>query len=112
MAVEIKEGFVCIRQLQGVKGEHFNGALQQWPVLCVEACIAFAQRQKLKGVRIYRADQSLFYKYPLLDLSPETPVEEFRKKVSMHQEKMRRRYDGLAESLGFTMKKKYGELVL
>ena len=106
MAVELRWGALCIRQLQGVAGVPLSKELPDWPKTFVEACLRFARRTGVRHVRLYRADQSLFYYWPML------PKKEGRTRYEMleeHRQRMRRRYDGTARQMGFNMKKKWGE---
>ena len=100
MALELRGRSLCIRQLQGVSGVRFRGALHAWPRLFVQAVIRTAKRANMQSVRLYRANQSLFYLFPS-DIHTREEFVSYRKR-------MERRYDGTARELGFAMQKKYG----
>lgn len=105
-AIEIKGGFLCIRQLQGVPRRRVPKEARDWPRRFVRACVRFARLSGLKGVRLYRAHTSTFYWFPTLALKK---GESFREALEVHRQRMRRRYDGTARQMGFTMRKNYGE---
>jgi len=105
MGVEFRGKTLCIRQLQGVAGANLK-EMGPWPRTFVSACLAFAKENGLKRVRLYRADQGLFYRYP--DLKPRDG-QTYREAVKEHQRRMRRRYDGTARQMRFKMKRRWGE---
>lgn len=106
MAVEIKDGFLCIRQLQGVARRKVPEQIRDWPKRFVRAAIRFARLSGLKGVRLYRAHTSSFYWFPALKV-PKGAI--YKDVLETHRQRMRRRYDGTARQMGFSMKKDYGE---
>jgi hypothetical protein len=106
MAVEFRPNALCIRQLQGVAGTSLSPQERDWPKKFVQACISLALWTGIRYVRVYRADQSLFYHFP--DFSRKT-IEDISAAEKKHRERMRRRYDGTARQLGFVMKRKWGE---
>jgi hypothetical protein len=100
LSLEVWGGVLRIRQLQGVVGMQTPESLRKWPRQMVQACIEFAEETaSYKEVRIYKADQSLFYKYPDLHLGKDEDADEALRE---HQQRMRRRYDGTARQLGFS----------
>ncbi len=106
MAIEIRDGFLCIRQLQGVSRRRVPKQARDWPRRFVRACIRFARLSGLKGVRLYRAHTSTFYWSPDLKLRK---GESYKGALEAHRQRMRRRYDGTARQMGFQMLKNYGE---
>lgn len=109
MAVELRKGFLCIRQLQGVPGRPLPPNLRDWPRRFVRAAMRFARLTGLRGVRLYRAHTCAFYRRPYFEDPPsldETSPAEYLKE---YRQRMRRRYDGTARQMGFVMKKDYGE---
>ncbi|MFC1733315.1 hypothetical protein ACFL6I_23700 [candidate division KSB1 bacterium] len=108
MAVEFNSKFVCIRQLQGVRGAQVPKDLHKWPQIFVEVCKKLVSEIGWRGVRIYRADQNRFYKKPFLTWGFAIEKKEYEAIVKKHKPRMRRRYDGTARQLGFDMKKRYG----
>ncbi len=100
MAIEMHRRHIAIRQLHGVRGVQLPPELREWPKVFVEACMAFAQERGLKEVRLYRADQDMFYRAPYIDESTES--------ADAVRRRMRRRYDGTARQLKFVMKKRWG----
>ena len=107
MGIEFRSDALCIRQLQGVGGTHLPEELKQWPKIFVSGCLRFARRAGIKHVRLYRADQSLFYYWPMLrqDGTGDAAADALKD----HQRRMRRRYDGTARQLGLAMKNRWGE---
>ncbi len=107
MGVELHGSTLCVRQLQGVAGIRLNKNLQDWPKLFILACVEFAQVFGIKRVRIYRANQGLFYHFPanIVKRDGETLCEA----LQAYRQRMRRRYDGTARQLHFNMKRRYGE---
>ncbi len=107
MGVEFHGATLCVRQLQGIAGTKLDKNLQDWPKLFVQACTEFALASGIKRVRIYRADQGLFYHFPanIVRCNGET-LREAKKSL---RQRMRRRYDGTARQLHFIMKRSYGE---
>ncbi|MDB5264484.1 MAG: hypothetical protein JWN64_55 [Parcubacteria group bacterium] len=106
LAVEFWNDTLCIRQLQGVGGASIPEDLRHWPNMFVEACCLFARKANFKRVRLYRANQSLFYAYP--DVS-KVPLEKQIEEVSAIRKRMTRRYDYTAEQAGFVMMPRWGE---
>jgi hypothetical protein len=98
MAVEFRGDALCIRQLQGVAGARIPKSLLHWPRLFVEACISCAEGVGMREVRIYKADQSLFYYFPTMQLKE---GEDSREATRAHRKRMRRRYEGTARQLSF-----------
>lgn len=106
IGLEFAANRIHIRQLQGVKGFNHPEDLANWPMRLVACCKAFAEEYGFKEVRLYRADQTIFYKYPLVERAkPGLTREETRELMRQH---MRRRYDGTARRAKMKMKKKYG----
>lgn len=107
MGVELHGSTLCVRQLQGIAGTKLGKNLQDWPKLFVQACTEFALASGIKRVRIYRADKSLFYRFPanIVKRNGETMQEA----LQAYRQRMRRRYDGTARQLHFVMKRSYGE---
>jgi hypothetical protein len=104
LGVEFRGKALCIRQMQGVQGNPPLTDLRDWPELLVQACIRCAERAGLKEVRIYKADQDIGYYYPANDRKEGQTYEEF---VKAHQDRMRRRYDRVAQKMKFKKQKKY-----
>lgn len=103
LGVDMFGNTLAIRQMQGVPMGRLPNALRAWPRLMVGACIEHASAAGLKEVRIYRADQSLFFLYPDLPLQS---MEQWKNDVAKHQARMRRRYDQTAVECGFVPKGK------
>ena len=112
MSIEWSDGFIYIRQLQGVKGVRLVEEFREWPQLFIKACLEAAERGGLRGVRIYQANQSLFYRYPSLDIQNDANEETQNKILLEHQKRMRRRYDGTARQMGFNKKKRFYEMLI
>lgn len=106
MGVEIKAGFLCIRQLQGVPRRRVPDSARDWPRRFVRVCMRFARLTGLKGVRLYRAHTCSYYWNPELTLPESASRKEF---LQAYRQRMRRRYDGTARQMGFKMLKNYGE---
>ena len=99
LGVELRGKALCIRQLQGVQGTIVPKELHRWPQLFAKTCQDFARKVRtIEEVRIYCADQSLFYDYPNIDCDDDAKWPQILKE---HQQRMRRRYDGTARTLGF-----------
>ena len=99
IGLEVRGRVLCVRQLQGVAGVQIPESLKKWPQLFVQTCIDFAERTRTFGeVRLYKADQSLYYKYPDIRVGEDESLAEA---IRSHQKRMRRRYDGTARQLGF-----------
>lgn len=98
MALELRKDAICIRQLQGVSGHHAPEGARDWIrrfVACVqEAAIDL----KVPEVRLYKADESLFYRYPCIE---EREGQTWGEALLEHQQRMRRRYDGTARQMRF-----------
>lgn len=109
VAIEFRYGFLCIRQLQGVAGQKVSYNLRSWPQRVVRLMVRFARLTGLKGIRLYRANTSDFYDYP--HFADAYTDEEWRSKRDDLRVRLRRRYDQTAESLGFVMRKYWGECV-
>lgn len=106
MAVEFRRNALCIRQLQGVSGASFPPECRDWPKRFVRACTSLARQAGIKHVRLYRADQSLFYFFPDAAASEgQSPSEA----LENHRARMRRRYDGTARQLRMHMTERWGE---
>lgn len=106
MSVEFRGDTLCIRQLQGVSEVTLTPRERDWPKAFIRGCISFARWTGVKHIRLYRANQSLFYYFP--DFS-NVPPEKLEEAEEGHRARMRRRYDGTARQLGFVMKPKWGE---
>jgi hypothetical protein len=106
LAVEFRRNALCIRQLQGVAGIRFPPDASDWPRKFVKACISFARWTGIKHVRVYRADQSLFYWLPVGAIPKGVTIAEYEDK---HRTRMRRRYDGTARQIGMEMRDRWGE---
>jgi hypothetical protein len=99
LGLEVWNGTLRVRQLQGVLGVQIPESLRKWPQQLVQACVEFADATSTyREVRIYKADQSLFYKHPDLKVGED---EEYDDVLRAHQQRMRRRYDGTARQLKF-----------
>ncbi|HVX90722.1 MAG TPA: hypothetical protein VHC20_03750 [Candidatus Paceibacterota bacterium] len=98
---EFRGDVFCIRQLQGALGVAIPPELKHWPRLLVEACMESAEQYGIPEIRLYRAHQTLFYRMPVFEGPPQA--------ISAYRQRMRRRYDGTARQLGFTMKRDWGE---
>ncbi len=109
MAIEIRKGFLCIRQLQGVPGQPVPPDLRDWPKRFVQVAVRFARLTGLKGVRLYRAHTCAFYQRPHFTDLVTMDEPDFVEYANEYRKRMRRRYDGTARQMGFTMKKDYGE---
>lgn len=103
---ELEGDTLCIKQLHGVSGAKDLRDIPDWPKLLVRCCMAMAEEAGLAGVRLTRANQTLFYKRPLFKTANGLTCVERRKQ---HRQRMRRRYDGTARQLGFTMNRQYSE---
>lgn len=104
IGLEFYTNRLSIRQLQGSPGANIPADL---PKICVSGAIKFAKDTGIEEIRLYRAHKSLFYRDSLF----ETPEGESRQEIQKAiRKRMRRRYDGTARQLGFTMKKDWGEL--
>ena len=108
LGVEYWNDTLCIRQLQGVAGARAPSDFKDWPRVFVDACVETARRMGMRRVRLYRADQSLFYSFPSLE---DVPNGEYDRVVAELRNRMRRRYDGTARQMGFAMKRRWGEWV-
>ena len=104
MAVEFYGKILRIRQLQGMAGAHIPKELSDWPKLFVRACMSFAEVEGLHEVRMYHADQSLFYLFPSLEPKE---GESLTEAIQAFQKRMRRRYEGTARQLGFAKKRRW-----
>lgn len=107
LGLEFHGGFLCVRQLQGVRGRRIARKYRHWPQILIEIAQDYAIDQGLRGVKVYRAHTSLFYWYP--DFGS---LEEDKDFFAMREDlriRLRRRYDGTAREMGFVLKKKYGE---
>lgn len=102
MGIELLGDTLSVRQLQGAHGTTIPEELRNWPKLFVEACVIFAQKSNLRCVRLYRADQAIFYSHPVFE---KNDTREAREET---QQRMRRRYDGTARQLKFKMEKRWG----
>ncbi|MES2931847.1 MAG: hypothetical protein V4682_04120 [Patescibacteria group bacterium] len=109
MAMEIRKGFLCIRQLQGVPDRPTPPDLRDWPKRFVQVAMRFARLTGLKGVRLYRAHTCRFYRWPYFADLPDMDEAGLTEYLKEYRQRMRRRYDGTARQMGFTMKKDYGE---
>jgi hypothetical protein len=107
MSVEFFRNTLSIRQLQGQKGFACPESLKNWPKLFVEACMGAAIECGIKRLRLYRADQDLFYKEPHFS----DPAEASPEAIESIRRRMRRRYDGTARQMGFVMHERWGELI-
>lgn len=99
IALEFRSGALCIRQLQGVRGARIPRKLITISRVLVKACVSFARLSGTREVRLYKADQSLFYHFPDLHLQA---GESHACAVRAHQQRMRQRYDETAKDLGFS----------
>lgn len=108
MGIEIKNGMLCVRQLQGVRGTQLPKELRNWPELFVRAVMKFATDSGLKGVRVYRAHMSNFFWMPDFGYDVLTQ-EQYKERLDAHRNRMRARYDGTARKMGFRMNKNWGE---
>ena len=104
LGVELRGRALCIRQMQGVAGVRFPKAIQDWPELLVKACITHAESIGLSEVRIYKANQDFGFEYPTIELQEGQKWDDV---VKAHQDRLRRRYDRVAQSLKFKKKKRY-----
>ncbi len=104
LGFDLSKKVLSIRQIQGVRGKRPPRELHLWPQLFVQGCVEYAKSAGLKEVRIYRADQSLFYEHPVY-LVPEEG-QRYEDVLREHQARMRRRYDQTAEEMGFVPKGK------
>jgi len=109
VAFEVRKGFINIRQLQGVPGRPVPPELRDWPKRLVRLAMRFARLSGLKGVRLYKAHTCLYYQWPFFADLPEMNEEELAEYLKEHRKRMRRRYDGTARQLGFTMHEHWGE---
>ena len=64
VGIEFVGEVLRIRQMQGVRGVRFEKYARYWPRFVAEAAKAYAEEGWVKTVRIYRADQSLFFNQP------------------------------------------------
>lgn len=106
LAVEFWNDTLCIRQLQGTANTWIPADMREWPSLFVSACELFVKHSGFKCLRLYRADQSLFYHFPDVSKVPKEKVDATRVAI---QGRMVRRYEGTAEKMGFEMKRRWGE---
>ena len=107
MAVQFCGKVLKIRQLQGIKDVRLPGVLREaWTQVFARSCCRYASRRSFDCVRIYRADQSLYYRYPVLQGIHGNPSQA---DLSTLRKRMCRRYDGTAEALGFAPKRRYYE---
>jgi len=105
MGIDFHGDQLHIRQLQGVGELPLNKSLQKWPKLFVASCVAYAEAyERIREVRVYKADQLPFYEGPIFDLRRGQTYAEERQKL---QHRLRRRYDGTARQLGFKKEKEY-----
>lgn len=104
LGVELRGAVLSVRQLQGVRGRSYPHNLKKWPQMLVLGCIKFAELEGFKEVRVYKADQGMFYEYPEIEAADQ---KEWQEKVAEHQRRMRRRYDGTARQLKFEEMEKY-----
>lgn len=106
IGLELTRNCIHIRQLQGERGLHLHEAFRDWPRRCVEAVLTYAKEAPhIDQVRLYRAHTDLFYDEPYVaGGGPPDP-----KTIATIRKRMRRRYDGTARQLGFTMRKDWGE---
>jgi hypothetical protein len=109
MALEIRKGFLCVRQLQGVPGRPVPSDLRDWPRRFVQVAMRFARLAGLKGVRLYRAHTCAFYQRPYFEDPPPMDESQSVEYLKEFRRRMRRRYDGTARQLGFVLNKDYGE---
>lgn len=106
LGCSMHRNFLFVWQLQGVAGITVPPELRDWPKLFIEACMEYAELSGMKGVRVYRAQHSTLFEHPYFDTQSS---EEYRTAVVAHQQRMRRRYDGTARQMGFTMRPRWGE---
>lgn len=106
LGIEFRNGFLCIRQMQGISGRAVPPEFRDWPIRSVKLMMRFARLAGFRGVRLYRAHTSLFYHSPELTLPEGANREE---EIAALRQRMRRRYDGTARRLKFTQKKNYCE---
>lgn len=108
LGVELSHKTLCIRQMQGVKGVLPPTNMYMWPCVMVQACLHFAITEKLDEVRIYRAEESWFFRHPDVVERPDgdttSTVAEREHAVRL---RMLRRYNGTARKMGFKRTKRY-----
>jgi hypothetical protein len=98
LGIEFRGRFICIRQMQGVSRTHIPPEFRDWPVACVRLMMRFARLTGFRGVRIYHAHTSFFYRFPELNL-PEGA--DRKEEIRLLRQRMRHRYDGTARKLKF-----------
>ena len=104
LGVEFRGRALCIRQMQGVRGAMLLRNVRDWPELLVKTCMAYAEENGLKEVRVYKADQEFGFEHPEIEPEGEQQRTEV---IKAHQDRMRRRYDRTAQKLKFKKKKRY-----
>jgi hypothetical protein len=105
LGLEFRQGFLCIRQMQGVPGKRIVSPYRDWPRIFVEIAQEYALEQGLRGVRIYRARTSMCFWYPVF--GPVEDREDFARRCREVRARMLRRYDGTAQEIGFVPKKDF-----
>ncbi len=105
LGVEFRGKVLCIRQLQGVRGAPIPPELRHWPKLLVKACMEYALRLGvIEEVRLYAADQTLFFHYPVFE---DDNGQKYADRVKDHQQRISARYNGTARKLKFASNERY-----
>ena len=99
MSVYLINDILSVAQIQGIAGTDAPKELRAWPKLFIEACRSFAIQERLREVRIPKAETLYSYRNPYL--SPQLLPKARIHTLARIRRNMKLLYDTNALDLGF-----------